>query len=420
MKSLLRWTVIAVTSYLQLSAQTKIDLRTQAKSVDFSNADATKPAKTGTVLPAVCSAGELFISLAAPAGANTYVCTGTNTWVQQNGGLPALSLDSGSVLSITSGNTLDWMPFGGDVIGSANDMRITGIRGRRISGVAPSNGQALIWNDSTQEWEPQQPAGGGSGVLCASQSLNGLAYACFTDALSSYTTGTVVYWIAGLAGVGGATTLDINGLGAKAIKQADGLTNPSATDIVQGRMYPIWYDGLVFRFTTSSAAPGRPRTVDYAAAKCQSGEAASGFSTEAASAPSAKCVGSGNQPVYGVLEFADTGTASVQDHFFVPAGNPQTASVDIWWRTPATTGGATWQVQTSCSAGLGESTWGTPQAVVSTAAGVANTWKVATLTIDASACSGKHLSWRIMRDPAHPSDTITNAADVGRVMFSIQ
>src|SRR5205085_2324595 len=57
------------------SAQTKIDLKTQAKTVDFSGANSTKPSKAGTVLPATCAEGETFLKTTAPAGQNFYVCT---------------------------------------------------------------------------------------------------------------------------------------------------------------------------------------------------------------------------------------------------------------------------------------------------------------------------------------------------------
>ena len=39
------------------AAQTRVDLRTQARDVDFSGAASTKPFKTGTSLPATCAAG---------------------------------------------------------------------------------------------------------------------------------------------------------------------------------------------------------------------------------------------------------------------------------------------------------------------------------------------------------------------------
>src|SRR5512147_2151403 len=64
-------------------AQTTVDLRTQSKSVDFSGASSTKPAKVGTTLPAVCVAGEAFFKLNAASGRNWYGCSEANVWVLQ-------------------------------------------------------------------------------------------------------------------------------------------------------------------------------------------------------------------------------------------------------------------------------------------------------------------------------------------------
>src|SRR3954462_4378271 len=74
-------TVLAAVSIA--AAQTKVDLRTQGKSVDFSAATSTKPSKTGTAFPATCSIGETFFKTDAAAGANLYGFTGTNIWSLQ-------------------------------------------------------------------------------------------------------------------------------------------------------------------------------------------------------------------------------------------------------------------------------------------------------------------------------------------------
>jgi hypothetical protein len=66
-------------------AQTAIDLRTQSRSVDFSSASFTKPAKMGAALPAACATGEMFFLMSAPAGNNVYGCTEPNTWTLQGG-----------------------------------------------------------------------------------------------------------------------------------------------------------------------------------------------------------------------------------------------------------------------------------------------------------------------------------------------
>ena len=67
-------------------AQTRVDLRTQSKSVDFGSAASTRPFQTGTVLPATCVVGNVFFNTSAAAGSNVYACVATNTWVVESGG----------------------------------------------------------------------------------------------------------------------------------------------------------------------------------------------------------------------------------------------------------------------------------------------------------------------------------------------
>jgi hypothetical protein len=63
-------------------AQTNVDLRIQGKDVDFSGANSTRPAQTGSALPATCN-----------------TCTATNTWTVQGGGaasFPAMAVSAGN------------------------------------------------------------------------------------------------------------------------------------------------------------------------------------------------------------------------------------------------------------------------------------------------------------------------------------
>ena len=72
--------LILLAAVIAAHAQTQVDLRTQAKNVDFSGASSTKPARTGTALPGSCTVGEMFFKLDATAGQNLYACTSLNTW----------------------------------------------------------------------------------------------------------------------------------------------------------------------------------------------------------------------------------------------------------------------------------------------------------------------------------------------------
>jgi hypothetical protein len=66
------------------TAQTRIDLHKQARSVDFSSAAFTIPFQSGTILPGLCSQGQVFFLTNAPAGANFYGCTSANTWLLED------------------------------------------------------------------------------------------------------------------------------------------------------------------------------------------------------------------------------------------------------------------------------------------------------------------------------------------------
>jgi len=100
-------------------SQTRVDLRTQAKSVDFSGASSTKPSQTGTVLPATCSIGQTFFNTAATAGQNLFACTSVNVWTLEGG-------SGGSNISSVFGRT-------GAVTAQSGDYSAA-----QISGLAPS------------------------------------------------------------------------------------------------------------------------------------------------------------------------------------------------------------------------------------------------------------------------------------------
>ena len=84
----------------------------------------------------------------------------------------------------------------------------------------------------------------GASLYCGSSGGNASAYTCaMSPTLTAYTPGMLINWQPDITGVGGPTTINIDILGARPVTEADGLSNPSSTDILAGRMYPIWYDG---------------------------------------------------------------------------------------------------------------------------------------------------------------------------------
>jgi uncharacterized membrane protein len=137
-------------------AQTRIDLRTQGKSVDFSALSSTRPSQIGTQLPSTCLVGATFVLITASAGQNWYLCTTVNQWTVQGTTLPSVSGNTGTVLS-TDGASLIWKTLGGDINGSPASVTVSGLLGRKLNTTAPTTGQLLAW-DGTQ-WSPQTITG---------------------------------------------------------------------------------------------------------------------------------------------------------------------------------------------------------------------------------------------------------------------
>ena len=152
LSNLFRLSSLAALLAVAVWAQTQIDLRTQAKSVDFSAASATLPSQTGAVLPTACQLGATFILTSAPAGQNWYICTSQNLWTLQSGAVPSQIGNGGSVLS-TNGTSLQWNAFGGDISGTPTALSVNKLLGRKLNTAAPNAGQFLGW-DGTQ-WTAQ-------------------------------------------------------------------------------------------------------------------------------------------------------------------------------------------------------------------------------------------------------------------------
>jgi hypothetical protein len=360
--------LLVVSWGLTLAAQTQIDLRTQARNIDFSAATSTRPMKTGTALPATCAVGNMFFKTDAPAGANLYGCSTANTWMVQ-GGIPMgncqynansqilTCTDSSNdvyttVETATSGTAGQWVdyiaptgiphtsqPAFAQISGTASASQLPGVAmltnqgnavtagtqdfsnaahtlpmkagttamrpalcavgeeyfatdapaGSNVYACAAANvwtaqgnlsvksagfsvgtrgaanfitGAGLIGTVSddgseiniqsaldTAVVETQPGEQSGSALLCASSSGSGSRYTCaLSPTLAAYTLGMVLHWKPDVAGAGGPTTLNVDTLGAAPVMQADGVTNPASSTIVAGQLYPIWYDGNVFRF----------------------------------------------------------------------------------------------------------------------------------------------------------------------------
>ena len=195
-------------------------------------------------LPANCAVGQLATVTSASPGQQLYTCSGSGVWTQQSGG------GSGNVTVKASGTQ----------VGSPRGT-LDFYNGAGILGVLSDTGSEITITQGvdTAVIESLQTAQSGTPLLCASASGSATAYACsMNPTITAYTSGMVLNWTPDLSGSGGATTLNVDTLGAKSVKEADCSTNPTATDIVAGTMRQVTYNGSVFCFVgpMASAAGG--------------------------------------------------------------------------------------------------------------------------------------------------------------------
>jgi hypothetical protein len=222
------------TSAGQAQTGTQIDLHSQTRRVDFTNADSTRPLKLGTLLPATCSSGDLFFKADAPGGSNLFGCTPANTWSVQ--GSASIQLNSDNIRVGTRG--AENLTPGPGIVNTLID------NGTNLT-LQMSVDSATVETRATQQ--------AGTSLFCNSASNSAAAYTCLmSPSLSAYTTGMLLHWLPDVAGAGGATTLNVDGVGIKAVKMWNG-SDPTPGDIAAGSLYSLWYDGTVFRVQSAPA-----------------------------------------------------------------------------------------------------------------------------------------------------------------------
>ncbi|MGD0045708.1 MAG: hypothetical protein ABSE42_01715 [Bryobacteraceae bacterium] len=260
------------------AGQTQIDMTTQVKNV---------PIKAGASLPSTCAVGQIFFLTNAPTGANLYGCTAVNTWSAQGGQPGTGAIMQGTLAGMPTTCTVGQTYFATDASAGANlygcsaanawtpeggGTETIGSNGVTVGSRPTTNfltgaGLISVITDTGTEINIQSALDTavvatlpseqiGYSLLCDSASGSATTYACsMTPTATEYAVGMVLHWIPDVNGAGGATTLNVDTLGATSIKQADGVSDPSATDIVAGSMREVWYDGLDFRFLGAGPAP---------------------------------------------------------------------------------------------------------------------------------------------------------------------
>ncbi len=125
-KAVLRGGLVAAAAICAAYGQTLINLGTQGRNVDFTNAQFTRPVKTGATLPATCSSGDLFFNTSAPAGKNLYGCATANTWTLLGGNFGLSDPGANGIVLRNSVNTTTSVPApAGAVVGTTDTQTLT-------------------------------------------------------------------------------------------------------------------------------------------------------------------------------------------------------------------------------------------------------------------------------------------------------
>jgi hypothetical protein len=183
----------------------------------------------------------MFFLSNAPAGQNVYGCTATNTWTVQSGGGGG---GGGGSVTVQSAGT---------PVGTNSTLNFSG--GAGIVYAISSTGSAIsIQSSSNTAVTPTLSSEQAGGVrLCASASGSATTYSCaMSPTLTLYTAGMILDWKPDVSASGGATTLNVDFLGATPVKLADGVTNPGPEDILTGRLQLVWFDGAAFRLLNNN------------------------------------------------------------------------------------------------------------------------------------------------------------------------
>ncbi len=241
--------VVLAAGAVVLCGQTQVDLRTQSKTVDFTQAPETRPLKTGTVIPATCAVGDLYFLTTAVAGANVYGCVAVNTWSLQSGG----GGGGGGSVTVDNGST---------VVGSRGTINF--IAGTGIMDLISDTGTQI---NVQQNVDPtyvlirsQEQSGVDLSLSCTSGSSS--AYLCSPNGnvLTAYTDQQRLAWKPDVS-CAAAPTINVSTLGVKQMYRSDG-TAIQAGDCTAGAQVGIWYDATAnsgaggFKLTQSASIAG--------------------------------------------------------------------------------------------------------------------------------------------------------------------
>jgi len=239
----LTFAALAAAGVAAVFGQTQVDLKMQAKTIDFTLAAETRPVKTGSLLPASCVTGDMYFLTTAPAGANLYACVSVNTWALQSGA------GGGGSLTVDSNSTLVGTRPVNNYIAGPGMQSVLSDTGTQIN---------IQFNPDTSILlsRAQEQAGSDLSMSCTSGSSS--VYACSPNgnALAAYTDQQQFAWKPDVS-CAATPTINVSGLGGEPLYRSDG-SAIQAGDCTAGQQVTIWLDATanILATTTGTASSG--------------------------------------------------------------------------------------------------------------------------------------------------------------------
>ncbi len=336
---LLKTCSLLVLTLATTRSQTAVNLSHQAKEADFRGFEFTRTIKTGTVLPATCTIGDLFLLTPATAGKNFYFCRSENTWSLQ-GGEAASQAEAEQGLDDTK------------VMTPLRTSQAIAAR-KALPEQAGNSGALLTTNGTAASWtrrltfapltEAISTAAHTISTERSYMQVNPSADTTLTSA-PTLVPGSDGQFLT-LTNISPSFTLTLQDQGAL---PGSGLRLPDdkVTLAPLSSIYLV-YNASASAWLVVSGAGGASSvmTKGYIAARCQNTVASAGFSLPSSGAPLPVC-DAGAATLFGALRFTEA-NQSAQDTFPLPPAFAE-MSVVMTARTSSTSGNSVFGLETAC------------------------------------------------------------------------
>lgn len=347
---------------------------------------------------------------------------------------------------------------GGDLTGTVASATVAKIQGRTVVSTAPEDGQLITWDAANSRWAPasitttsvkpgnvkvtstsvltiNDGCSAGSPCYVGQSEFTGSATATITGGSGSgsakvYKCGATVSTHCPTANViivshPSAASLTINCVGCTQIQKSTPTVPTGAVPLYSATITNGAWTAVTDQRVFVSEGVGSTVTqyIAYKAAVCQNATASLGFSTPTSNPAVAACV-TGSNTQYGVAQFANSGSLSVQDHIYLPPDWTGSIDAKIKWRTSATSGSVVWQLALICiaDAETGDPAFNTASTVTDAAKGTTLQWNDAEIAgVTATGCAaGEQAMLKFLRDSAHASDDLAATADLISLIIVLQ